>query len=303
MLNEANAVTPGAVIDYADAIVEKAMANGQVNTADDQILANIRSSIRRGYPQVRPQSKNTDAVLLIGSGPTLNDPGILDEIKERHFAGAKIVTMNGAYHWCLEHNLRPSTQIALDARPSNARFVTPAVPRCRYLLASQCAPELWDAVEGRPYVWIFHASTGATGPIKDLLDAYYLKRWYGVGGGVTVATRAISLLSALGYVRFDLFGVDSCWLEGVHHAMPQPENANDKMFTFTLEVPDDPGNRAVFRCSPWQLRQFEDFLQLIRVNSEHFLLHVHGRGLLATALRMLAASADGTLQHSVMENE
>lgn len=255
---------------------------GAVNVDDERLLANVRSAIRRPYPQIRPQQPNSDRVVLVGGGPSLADTE--DELIDLIKAGAKLVTVNGAYQWCLERNLFPKTQIVMDARPTNARFLEPALPRCNYVLASQCAPETWDAVEGREDVWMFHAAAGSDGPLKDLLDHHYLGQWFGVGGGTTVITRAISVLRTLGYLRFDLFGVDSCFLHGQHHAYEQAENAHDLPLTFTVHPTGEPEKARQFQCAPWHAKQFEDFLQMIRVNGEHFLLNVHGDGLLAYAL-------------------
>jgi hypothetical protein len=279
------------VFAYSDARLEHAMASGEVNVTDDAILANIRSAIRRGHPQIAPCAPKPDRVCVVGSGPSLNDT--VDELRQLYFEGAKIVTMNGAYQWCLERNFRPSTQIVLDARASNARFLQPAVPQCRYLLASQCAPELWDAVEGREHVWIFHSHIGeATDtPIGAELDGYYGKGyWCGVGGGVTVATRAIVLLRMLGYLRFDLFGVDCCWLDGQHHAFPQPENEHDRRMSVQLALTDTETDARTFTCSPWQLKQLENFIHLVKMTGDDFLLNVHGDGMLAHAFHLAATA-------------
>lgn len=276
------------VLDYANPELEAAMSRGVVNVEDDQILEHIKSSILRGYPQMRPEPPKDDEICLVGGGPSLADTE--HELRDLMYAGAKIVTVNGAYQWCLAHNFFPSMQIVLDARASNARFVSPAIPRCAYVLASQCAPETWDAVAGRQNVWVFHASAGITGPVRELLDAHYVKQWYGVGGGVTVATRAINLLRMVGYLRFHLFGIDSCWLQGKHHAYDQPENADDKRLTLTLSLTDDPSTTRAFIVSPWQLKQAEDFLQIIKVNGEHFVLSVHGYGLIAYMLKIGAGA-------------
>lgn len=262
---------------------------GTVNVSDDVLLENVRSAIRRPYPQIRPQPVNMDRVALVGSGPSLEDTE--DELVDLMRQGAKLVTVNGSYQWALEHNLIPKTQIVLDARPSNARFLDPVIPGCNYLIASQCAPEVWDAVEGRPNVWMFHAAASAEGPLKELLDAHYLGQWFGVGGGVTVATRAIGMLRTLGYLRFDLFGVDSCWMHGVHHAFPQHENELDRLIQFKVQPEGHPELQRVFECSPWMVKQFEDFLSTIRVNGSHFRLNVHGDGLIAYALNACASLA------------
>lgn len=285
MLNAGNAVSEETlmVLDYASPVLAKAMANGLVNTTDEAILSNIRAAIRRQHPQIRPFPPQHDEVCLVGSGPSLKDTE--GELVDLYMGGAKIVTVNGAYQWCLERNLRPSTQVMLDARPSNARFLQPAVPRCQYVLASQCAPEAWDAVQGRPNVWIFHAAV-SEGPIRALLDAYYHGNWWGVGGGVTVATRALNLLSMVGFRRFHLFGIDCCWMGKVHHAFPQVENEADQWFDLDLSIGNRPETKRTFRVSPWHCKQFEDFAQAIRINGDHFLLQVHGDGLLAYAIHI-----------------
>lgn len=210
------------VLAYDNPSVAHAMANGKMNTDDAALLENIKFSVRLGHPQMRTWPVRGDRVCLVGSGPSLTET--LPALREAVWDGAKLVTLNGAYHWCIDHGLKPDTQIVMDARASNARFVSPEVPGCRYVLASQCAPETWAAVAGRPDVWIWHAVVRAEDEITKFLDAYYQDHWYGVGGGTTVATRALMLLRMAGYVRFDLFGVDCCWMGDVHHAMPQPED-------------------------------------------------------------------------------
>jgi hypothetical protein len=128
------------------------------------------------------------------------------------------------------------------------------------------------------------------GSERALLDEYYAGQWHGVGGGTTVTTRAISLLRMLGYLRFDLFGADSCWMHGVHHAYPQLENMRDRRLRITATAPgkSDAEGRE-FECAPWHLKQAEDFLQMIRVNGKSFKIAVHGDGLIAYMLREAAA--------------
>ena len=281
MLNDAAAVD-----DDRMNVLEGIQLQGAVNTTDDVILENIRASIRRGHAQVKPHPDQGDRVVLVGGGPSLEST--LPELRDLIFDGAKLVTVNGAYRWCIEHNLQPKTQIVMDARASNARFVDPPVPYCNYLFASQCHPALWDAVQGRDRVLIFHAATGDDPRVKQLLDDYYLGQWIGIGGGTTVMTRAVWLMRTFGYLRYDLFGVDCCWMDGAHHAYDQPENSRDKRIPFRVRAAGRDEPSRVFRCAPWHVKQVEDFLQEIRINSTRFMLNVHGDGLLAYVLRDLA---------------
>lgn len=278
-----DAPAAGGVIAYADASVASSMASGRMNTDEATLLEHVRFSSRLGYPQMRTWPVRADRVCLVGSGPSLTDT--LPALRQAVWEGAKLVTLNGAYHWCIDHNLKPDTQIVMDARASNVRFVQPDVPGCRYVLASQCAPETWAAVAGRPDVWIWHGVVRADDAITEFLDSYYAKNWFGVGGGTTVATRALTLLRMAGYVRFELFGVDCCWLGGAHHALAQPENDRDGAMTVQVEGRE-------FHVAAWHLKQFEDFCAVLKLNGQHFALTVHGEGLLAYVLRTLGSDAD-----------
>jgi len=262
-------------------VIEGLEIQGSINTTDDVIREHIAHSIRLGYPQIKPQGVQMDRVCLVGGGPSLEDT--FDELKDLYFSGAKVVTVNGAYRWCLEHNIRPSAQIVLDARAENARFVNPAIPQCRYLVASQCHRDTWTAVEGRHDVWIWHAA-GADSPHRELLDAYYCGRWAQMPGGTTVIVRALLLLRLIGYVRFDLFGVDSCFMGTKHHAYAQPENDGDKPAVFTVQPTGHPELARNFVCAGWHVKQLECFLQTIRLYGDKFKIRVHGDGLLAYAL-------------------
>jgi len=165
------------------------------------------------------------------------------------------------------------------------------VTGCRYVLASQCAPETWDAVAHRPDVWIWHAVVKKEDAISAFLDRYYGNAWFGVGGGTTVATRALTLLRMAGYIRYDLFGIDCCWDGEQHHAMEQPENTADQRLTIQLEDAST-GLMRSFIASPWHIKQFEDFCSVLRLNGHHYAMTVHGDGMLAYAIRTLGHGGD-----------
>jgi hypothetical protein len=270
-------------------VIEGLTFDGTVNTAEGELRAHIRHAIRQQHAQVRPQPLQQDRICLVAGGPSLEST--FDELRELHFEGAKVVTLNGAYHWCLERNIRPSAQIILDARAHNVRFVEPAVPRCKYLLASQVHPDVWAAVKDREDVRIWHAS-GGDPDVEAMLTAFYGGQWMEIGhgpvGGTTVLVRAIALLRTLGFLRFDLFGADSCVMAQAHHAYPQPENDRDKVVNVRV-TPSEGGETRVFRCTAWHLKQLEDFLRMVRATGNEYVLHVHGDGLLAYALTASAA--------------
>ncbi len=248
--------------------------DGKLNIDPTQRLANISSAIRRGLPQFRAYPPTEREACIVGSGPSL--ASTLDEIKALKESGAAIFALNAAHEWLLEQGIVPSAAVVIDARPFNARFVKTPAPNCAYMIASQCAPETFDMVAGRrAYIW--HCLTGDDPIERDLLDGYYLGSWQPVAGGCTVGTRTIVLTRMLGYQKMHLFGMDSCYMDGQGHIMPQPENDADGAVKVECEGRE-------FMCTVWHCEQALEFIDLIATNGEHFQLSVHGDGLLAHIL-------------------
>jgi len=250
---------------------------GVLNVDREQVRANVRANITAGYGQVEPHVGNNVEVLILGGGPSLN--AHVDEIKARQAAGAKVVTLNGAYQWALDHGIAPVTQVMVDARAFNARFTRPPREDCLYLMASQCDPAAFEGLpKDRTLLW--HTSAE---DMRDLLDELYDgKPWFGIPGGSTVLLRAIPLLRMLGFRRFHLYGCDSCLDGGAHHAYAQPENDGP------VAIPVTCGDR-MFWCHPWMAAQAQEFIDLIRVMGETFEIAVYGDGLLAHVLETGAA--------------
>src|SRR3972149_971860 len=182
-----------------------------------------------------------DVGVLNGGGEGGRRAGHAGEKTRRLRAdGAKLVTLNGAYHWCLAHGLTPSAHVVVDARPFHARFTPPGVDGCKYFVASQCAPSVLEGLPvDRTYIW--HTTADM---IREILDAQY-DAWWGIPGGSTALLRAIPLFRMLGFTRYHLFGCDSCLApDGAHHAYDQPEHGREAGVNVTC------GGRG-FRCPAW----------------------------------------------------
>lgn len=243
---------------------------GVLNTEEETCRRNVVTNIQAGWQQVQPHETNDVEVMIVGGGPSLGNH--FDKIRELRAAGVKLVTLNGAYNWALEHGLKPSAQIVVDARAFNARFTHPVVDDCKYLIASQCDPAVLEGLPvDRTLLWHTTAET-----YRAELDAHY-DAWWVVPGGSTVLLRAIPLLRMLGFVRFHLFGCDSCCADQAHHAYSQPENDGA---AFPVIV----GDRA-FVCQPWMASQAQEFMDLIRFMGDEIELEIYGDGLLAHILR------------------
>lgn len=238
-------------------------------------LAEWESAVPR-WAQVTPHETNDAEVMILGGGPSI--AAFEDDIRAKRADGIKVVTLNGAYKWALDRDLGPVTQIMVDARPFNARFVQPIDPKNLYLIASQCDPSVLEGLpKDRTLLW--HTSTEL---IKEILTEAYPGGWWSIPGGSTVLLRAIPLLRMLGFRKFHLFGCDSCLGdEERHHAYAQPENDGALVMNVTV------GGR-VFQCAPWMASQATEFLDLVKFLGEEIELEVHGDGLLSWTLEYAA---------------
>jgi len=260
--------------------LHKFEAKGACNTSEETVLAHVRENIRRGLPQVQPYPINGNTAVMICGGPSINTE--IDNILREYWAGGKVVAVNGAYNWCIDHNIKPSAFIMLDAREWNSRFLERDVPGCKYFLASQCHPSSFDACYDREtYIW--HACSYGD-PELEMLKEFYFGRIHPIGPGTTVALRSIILLRTLGFAWQHIFGMDSCWIGESHHGYDQPEN-KEKLVPIWLrpEGRDDKAKR--FECAPWHVRQATDFMQFAKTQGNIVNLNVHGPGLIAEMLR------------------
>jgi len=258
---------------------------GSRNTSDERVLEHLQVNIRRKLPQFRGYSvQNKVRLVLACGGPSLatNMRGLRKAVER----GGRLVTFNGTHDYMLDHGLTPKMHVMIDARPFNARFVQRPVEGCRYLIASQCHPSVFDALEGHD-VTIFHVDINMDkeniSPARKLLDDYYFGKWFLVSGGTTVTLISLVLLRGLGFKWFDMYGFDSCFLYNKHHPYDQPENGRDQPHEVVFKSGD---KMRTFYCSQWMMRQAYDFEILSRKTAvDFFNCRVHGPGLIAHMIR------------------
>ncbi len=274
---------------------------GSLNVSRETIIENVRSNLRRHVPQLNVHAPTDRPVALVAGGWSLNET--FHELRDLYFAGVPMVALNGAGNWLMERNIRPAMQVVIDARPDNMAFIEEPIPQCKYFLASQCDPMLFNICKDRE-TYIFHIlSLGkdgdadedslvppAEGPDDDVERAmirdYYRDRWCHVPGGGTIGMRSISLARILGYQLMHVFGLDSCLSpDGENHAYPQDWNKPDQK---QLDVWC--GMRE-FRCSNWHIGQADQFHKYVVACGDHFTLDVHGDGLIAHMMKIGAAPA------------
>jgi SAM-dependent methyltransferase len=251
---------------------EETSYDGSLNTEEETIREHVRQNIKGNWQRVHPHPVQDTEIMLICGGPSLND--YTDEIIQLRAEGMPMITTNGTYNWAIANGMTPSMQLVLDAREFNKRFVQPVVDDCKYMIASQCHPSVFEGLpEDRTYIW--HTATEIS-DIASILDEE-LDWWFPTPGGSTVTLRGLCLLRMLGFHKIHMYGFDSCYRDDEHHAYEQPENDYRRM-----RIRVGCGGKRTFLCDPWMYTQAEEFMRMISMFGDDELdLDIKGDGLIA----------------------
>jgi hypothetical protein len=240
------------------------------NAADEERIANVRSAIARGLPELTHDKPNNGVVCIVGGGPSVAKNAL--ELQARANSNQQIWALNGAHDWLISKGITPNAAWLVDARRENVRFFTKPVWGCDYYIASQCSPAVFDALSGYD-VTLWHDI--GCGPI--LPDGATL-----VGGGTTVLGKALVGAYACGFRYIHLFGVDSSF-ENDRHAYPQTLTSAE---TSTI---DAWVNGERFKTAPWMAQQVTDFQDLAHeLMAQGCEISVHGSGLLPYVVKLMA---------------
>lgn len=228
-------------------------------------------------------NKPQDTILgICAGGPSLLDT--LEEARRLIDEGGKLIALANTMHVLLDHGLTPSAQVILDAKPRNAEFLH-EIPGCTYFIASQADPSVFDKVLSfdNPRVYLWHAINNSEELIA-VMDSLKVP-WARIQGGSTITLRSLQLFKVLGYHRFEMFGMDSCWLGEEHHAYPQPAADHFKRAMIACNGRD-------FSVSGWMVNQAMEFLRFCKMYGAEMDMRVHGDGLIAHMVRSVAQAKE-----------
>lgn len=252
---------------------DEVKVEGRVNTELERVKEHIRENAKTEWQTIVPHPTQDTEIMLVAGGPSLND--YTDEIIKLRSEGMPIITTNGTYNWAIRNGMTPSMQLIIDAREFNKRFVRPIVDDCKYVLASQCHPSLFEGMPvDRTYIW--HVNLAEE--VSELLDELY-DLWFACPGGSTVTLRGLCLLRMLGFHKIHVYGFDSCYREDQHHAYDQPEN-DYKSKPFPVSV-----GGKVFWCDAWMYSQACEFIDMVGMFGDEIQLNVKGDGLIAHIIK------------------
>lgn len=259
----------------------KPYPEAQVNSAEEILRAHVERNIRRQLPQVQPFDPQDEPIGLVAGGPSLGEAE--EEIGKKYSDGMRLVSVNGTHDWLMERGMQPSAHVMIDSRRFNTRFVKGWRYGTKYFVASQCHPAVFETLRDAE-VYIFHA--GGSPTVRSIIESYYFGRYFMVHGGSTVVLRGIALLRMLGFTHMEIWGFDSCYLGGEHHAYGQEENEGYRRAKVTV-------GEKEFECAAWMHSQAYEFWELAKGFGNLLNLIVHGDGLIAHSIRYYAEKRDG----------
>ncbi len=229
-------------------------ARRTTNISAEQLIVNLVSSLRRGLPTLDFGQPIPQKVALVAGGPSAKN--YLDDLGNWD---GYVVAINGAHDWLLDNDIIPDAMIVMDGLASMADYVQRANDETTYLVASSCASEVFDELEGKRVVLWHVMQDDSKG--QGLL----------VCGGPSAVTRAPYLLYMMGFRELHIYGADSS-ISGIQsHVYKNGLLAKDRL---TVRVGSE-----VFISTGALVLQAEYLWTLKTEMPDDLAMDVHGYGL------------------------
>lgn len=238
------------------------------------ICGNIQKSRQRKLLELAPFLGGTfeTPAAVVAGGPSLN----LDEVRE--FPG--IIFASGSVHdHLLANDIVPHCSVLYDPWSDMAKAIKQPHDKIIYLVASHCAPETFDLLQGKQ-VYCWHGLCGD--PDSDRIIMEELGDVFAVPGGPAVTLKAWVLALALGHRDIHFFGYDCSFPEGCEsqHAYTVPKVQCEEPVGITVL---ETGKR--FLSNAGFVRQAQFFVDTYKALAPHKIT-VHGEGLIADLLKV-----------------
>jgi hypothetical protein len=127
-----------------------------------------------------------------------------------------IVTVSGAHDYLVRRGIVPDFHVDCDPREHKAQMLQNPQAKTIYLMATVCHPKYWEVLKGRQ-VRLWHLING-----DDLETVAWVMQNHPegansmIGGGSSVGQRAMNVMAALGYRRFNIHGMDCSFTTDRH---------------------------------------------------------------------------------------
>lgn len=242
-----------------------------LNTPMETMIRQAEENLSRDLPMFMECPVNLNEALIVGGGPSLQYN--LPNLRMRRDRGGIIFALNGTHDWLIDRGIVPDFHVMLDARQENVQFVRRPHKDVTYLIAAQCHPDVFNALNGyKVIVWLGCFDTREQE--NDLAKKFPNKPIMLVGGGATVGLKTMNLAYLAGFRKLHFYGFDSCYRGESNHAYPQPLNDKESRIEVIAA-----GKK--FTCAPWMAKQAMEFQsQMRQLLDAGCQIYVHGDGLI-----------------------
>ena len=247
----------------------------EVCETPENIGRNIRHTLQKPYVPFTPllSLPHGREISVVGFGPSLKKT--YTQIK------GDVLACNGAHNWLIDQGIVPKYAMFWDASPVVAEFVRPHNDVI-YLVASRCHRDVFDLLDGYK---VHVMQIGGDSCLEDLLEEYRVLEPV-LGGGSAAVTRAMVIVTTMGYKKINLFGADGSY-EGKYTHLKESV-VEEKPLTVWCDGVD-------YTTTAWLAGQVEDFKVLApALRSQGCDLEIYGDGLLPHVARINGFAVHGT---------
>jgi len=221
------------------------------NTSEKQLISNITENCKRDLGWLIPVPAHNRTLCIVGGSPSLKKN--MGNLKDRIRLGADVMSTNGSLKFLATKGVTPDFHAQFDGRVESAEFVASAPSGVVYLIGSMSDPSVLDNLKDKD-VTLWHGGIDIDEQLK-ILEPYQHRPIVIVGGGQTIGLRAMMLAYHLGYRKIIMYGIDSSFSGGEHHAYEQVINNTDRAVASIY-------NGKTYECAPWMYRQAKQFEDL-----------------------------------------
>ena len=169
----------------------------------DERWEQVKAACARVSKRITPAKAHGRKAIIACYGPSLRDTihVLRDEIDDR----SDVISVSGAHDYLIANGIAPTYHVECDPRAHKADNINCPDDRVKYLIGSGCSPVLFDKLE-RADVALWHIATPEHVPLffSELKEPGNIV----ISGGGSVGVRAVSLMYALGYRDFSIYGMD-----------------------------------------------------------------------------------------------
>lgn len=232
----------------------------------EEITHNVSMNVPRIKRWVKECERHSKVAVIVAGGPTYREH--IGNIREHYANGDYVFCVKSSHDYLIENNIIPYGCLLLDPRAHVLDYVSEPHKAVRYFVASMVHPSTLDKLlEADANVIGYNALVGAgeNEVLAGFGDHILLS------GGSTAATRGVSVLNALGFRDFHLYGFDSCYKR-----QPKKDETHGVKKKDPIKV--EVANRK-FWTDPELIAQAQDFEKIIAMGTE-MKLHLYGDGLI-----------------------